>query len=30
MIVYYLCNTGSSEGHYDGHHVDSKLKLQEF
>lgn len=28
--MYYLCNTGSSEGHYDGHHIDSKLKLQEF
>lgn len=29
-FVYYLCYTGSSEGHYDGHDIDSKLKLQEF
>lgn len=30
IFVYYLCNTGSSEGYYDCHHIDSKLKLQEF
>lgn len=30
MFMHYLCNTGSSEGHYDSHYIDSKLKLQEF
>lgn len=30
VFVHYLCNTGSSESHYDSHYIDSKLKLQEF
>lgn len=25
----YLCDTGTSEGYYDSHHINSELKLQE-
>lgn len=29
MSVSYLCNAGPSKSYYDGHNIDSKLKLQE-